>query len=389
MNKFKIKPLKGFSLIELLVSIVIIAAITMLISSAFIGMMAQKKNLQVRETAEDMTREIISTVTRNSDNLDLLLKKLKTETPGIIGTPLISQTQYQGFKYCPEIDSPRCEYKKIGWRIDLTDHLKLNGSNNPNVNQNSYDNTTPWLKFVPGVDPVQTQDYDLLMDNSEVANRHPGDTLGQLVGNVGGDLQEFRFFKKPPSNIAPLTTITPTVLNAIPKKERYRYGIFSLVDITSLNMKMKLLPKNDSTTNYWNTKVYLHVATDSEGIAPDYLEPKKATDRTKKGLVLTAEVKYSLRNNGNIDTSTDGTSVTLTKKFHPSIIEGDPLCMGTTPNSKAASCPECRFSNGFAAGCDKCKLYSMTTGTTSTISGGPARVNPNNSLDTFTCPVVP
>jgi prepilin-type N-terminal cleavage/methylation domain-containing protein len=387
MTRFKIKPLKGFSLVELLVSIVIIAAITMLISSAFIGMMAQKKNLQVKETAEDMTREIISAVTRNSDNLDLLLKKLKTETPAIIGTPPISQTQYQNFKYCPEIDPvgttpPRCTYQGIGFRIDLTDQLKLDGSDNPNVNQNSYDNATAWLKFVPGANPQTTSDYDLLMDNTVVPNRHPGDTLNQLVGNTGGDSQEFRFFKKPPSNITATTTINPTVISAIPTKERYRYGIFSLVDITSLNMKMKLLPKNDIVKNSWNTKVYLHIATDSEGVAPDYLEPQKATDRIKKGLVLTAEVKYSLRNNGNINTSSEGTSVILTKKFHPSMTEGDSLCMG---NSKPASCPICR-SNPWASGCNPCDTYNMTTGTISSVT---SITDPNTSTN-YTCPhVVP
>jgi len=376
MNKFKIKPLKGFSLVELLVSIVIIAAITMLISSAFIGMMAQKKSLQVKETAEDMTREIISAVTRNNENLDLLLKKLKTETPGIIGTPPISQTQYQNFKYCPEIDPPRCDYKKIGWRIDLTDHLKLNGSNDPNVNQNSYNNTTAWLKFVPGANPVQTQDYDLLMDNNVVPNRHPGDTLGQLALPNTQDGPEFRFFKKPPSTLD---------LILLPKKERYRYGIFSLVDITSLNMKMKLLPKNtkDNTNTVisWNTKVYLHIATDSEAIAPDYLEPKKATDKTKKRLVLTAEVKYSLRNNANLET--EGTSITLTKKFQPSIMENDSVCMG---NNKPASCPQCR-ANPWSSGCQPCDTYNISGLNPGTISSVSSITNPAPGSTPQPCPV--
>ena len=366
MNKFKIKPLKGFSLIELLVSIVIIAAITMLISSAFIGMMAQKKNLQVRETAEDMTREIISTVTRNKDNLDLLLKIIKTRT--FVPPPFLANEQFKFNKYCAgknkETGSiPDCgEKRNWGYPVDLTEELQLTGKEDPLNLNNVIEN---WLKFqVTAGIPMKTESLNLpTVTNINDANAHPIDGLG--VTNK----TPFRFFKRNPNNPA-----TPVI--------EQRAGIFSLVDIVSLNMKMRLLPKNTPSNGSWNTKVFLYIASE------DGLEPRTAADLPNKNLKITAQVKYSLRNANNLISDPENTSeVFITKDFMPTITEGDEICLN---NPRPASCPVCR-TNPWASGCSPCETYNISgpnPGTITNKTTGYQMTNPAPSSTPQACPFV-
>lgn len=337
MNKFKIKPLKGFSLVELLVSIVIIAAITMLISSAFIGMMAQKRNLQIKETAEDMTREIISTVTRNRDNLDLLLKIIKSKTlvpstgPGSEFQPN-QQFAYQKYDY-----NEVTKKKNFGYRVDLTKLLDLDAKDTSalsNIQES-------WLKL----DATATEDLTIASESSGA------DSIFETPGVPG---HPFRFFKELLLAPAPAPAPPPTIDDKIKKRK----GIFSVIDLTSLNMKMKILPKNtkdnSNTVISWNTKVFLNIASISG------IEPKNAADFENRKLRLTAEVRYSIRNVGDLETNFDKASEVITQKdFNPNIIETDTSCL---QSSKPASCPQCRGSNGFAPGCDVCKTYNMTTG---------------------------
>lgn len=381
MNRFKIKSLKAFSLIELLVSIVIIAAITMLISSAFIGMMAQKRNLQVKETAEDMSREILSAVTRNSDNLDLLLYKLKKETTVPISptNPVDAQIQFEKNKYCPTaITATPCSTKNLGYTFDLTNILQLDGKPDDSSQTKYQSLYSTGFVVVPNSTFISSPPNDLLINTNTTlsAYKHPQNAI--LASITGVNDQKFRFFKKIPINPA-----APT------PEEQYRNGIFSFIDRESLNMKMQLLPKN--TGGLINTKVLLHVGLEHDNIdhiignpinvnASEFMEPENAIDYTKKALVLTAEIKYSSRGNGGISiSSTQGTSVIFTKPFHPTMIQGDASCMGI---QKPASCPDCRTSV-WSFGCDPCKSYSAGS-TTSRLPG--SFTNPSNIAQTVICP---
>lgn len=359
MNKFKIKPLKGFSLIELLVSIVIIAAITMLISSAFIGMMAQKKSLQVRETAEDMTREIISTVTRNRNNLDLLLKIIKSRTlvpstgPGSQFQPN-QQFAYQMYEY-----DEAANKRNFGYRVDLTKLLDLDGKDTSSLSNIQ----ESWLKL----DATATEDLT-------IASAASGPD--SVFETPGVQAHPFRFFKELLIAPPPPPATQPTM----PDNQKMRKGIFSVIDLASLNMKMKILPKNTKDPNTgtvisWNTKVFLNIASISGK------EPQNAADFENRKLRLSAEVRYSIRNVGDLETNFDKASEVLTQKdFNPTIVETDTACL---QSSKPASCPECRSTNGFAPGCDKCKTYNMTTGLEEPRTG--SQTNPIDGT-TFNCP---
>lgn len=358
MNKFKIKPLKGFSLIELLVSIVIIAAITMLISSAFIGMMAQKRNLQIKETAEDMTMEIISTVTRNRNNIDLLLKIIKSRTivPTSFGAPN-EQFRYHMYEYDKSANK-----KNFGYKVDLTDLLNLDGRDTSALT----DIKESWLKL----DATATEDLTIASTASGP------DSIFETPGVAG---HPFRFFKELLLAPPPPPATQPTM----PVDQKMRSGIFSVVDLTSLNMKMKILPKNKPLDGSWNTKVFLYIASISGK------EPQDAGKLEDKKLKLTAEVRYSIRNVGDLATNSDNASVVSTQKdFNPVITETDTACL---QNTKPASCPVCR-GNRFAPGCDPCDTYN-TSGpnagtTTRTVNPLPMPIIPTPAIApfTYTCP---
>lgn len=386
MTRFKIKSLKAFSLIELLVSIVIIAAITMLISSAFIGMMTQKRNLQIKETAEDMSREIISTVTRNSDNLELLLYKIKKETSVPISPtyPVDAQMQFESNRYCPSIVAfTPCSAKNLGFTFDLTNILKLDGKPD-NASKSIYSSLySTGFVVVPDATFITSPPNDLLIDTATTLStyKHPQNAA---LPTTGVNDQKYRFFKEAPD-------LVTTDANII-RNQRYRNGIFSFIDRESLNMKMNLLPKNSGGVT--NTKVFLHVGLEHDNtekrignpidlVASSFMEPENAIDYTKKALILTAEIKYSSRSSGGITaSSTEGTSVIFTKPFHPTMIQGDASCMGI---QKPASCPDCRASV-WSPGCDPCKSYS--NGVTIPRATG-AFVNPSSITippQSVTCP---
>jgi len=76
----KARKYKGFTLVELLVSLIIITFVTMMIVSGFLGIVANKKSITAKSAAEDINRLVLDSVTENKENLSLLLFMLKQQT---------------------------------------------------------------------------------------------------------------------------------------------------------------------------------------------------------------------------------------------------------------------------------------------------------------------
>lgn len=419
MNK-KIRKNKGFTLVELLVSLIIVTFVTMMIVAGFIGIMANKKSLTAKNAAEDINRLVLDSVTENKENLSLLLfmLKMQTLTTADIGadvyppvdayTPLspiytarttppalsLSQLQavtklnvndqFKFFLYGRDKNNTNTNRGR-GVRFELTkvfdqflnyQDIKDDGTANTSIDfssqfkrDSSYFNSLTSIAFPDGyatknffiADYINTTQRSINIDTSSTTDCVSGNCQTHPHGLVG--------FNSSATSSSPCVTATNATIDCTTSrfmdvdfsdnlKTNKRNGLFSKLAMDMIKKKYKLLPKD--------SKIYFYIAAsvpavtnnsdDPEAYIQQFSNIEPLNSYASKSLKLTSIVVFGGKKNIVSDFLNSEDYTKFELSYDFSTHGRDVACIKTPSNLN------------IPLTCQQCKFTLNLTGMTNTAS---------------------